>query len=196
MPSLVFLEYLGTIFGLLYIIFMIREHIACWGLGIIGSFISIYIFIQTKLYSEALLNVYYIIIGVYGWWAWSQMKQKATFDVKRWPYYAHAIILSVGATLSAGLGYIFQTYTDANNPYEDASTTIFSFIASYLEARKVLSGWVYWFIINGFSIYLYHLRGLDVYAAHSVVYTALSLVGFIRWLKQYRSYTKVAPQLS
>ena len=64
-------------------------------------------------------------------------------------------------------------------------TTIFSFIASYLEAHKILGGWLYWIVINAVSVILYFERGLQIYAALMVVYFGLSVVAYFSWRKKY-----------
>jgi nicotinamide mononucleotide transporter len=82
------------------------------------------------------------------------------------------------------LAWFFDTYTDADKPYLDAFTTIFSFLATYLEAKKVLSAWVYWIVINGLTITLYYSKGLDYYSGLTVVYFVMSFVGYMRWKKE------------
>ena len=87
----------------------------------------------------------------------------------------------MGILLSLGLGYTFTSYTDADKPYLDATTTIFSFIASILEARKILSAWIYWIVINGVTVGLYFSKSLDIYAAVMVIYFVMSVVGYREW---------------
>lgn len=81
------------------------------------------------------------------------------------------------------LGKIMQRYTDSPRPFFDAALTIFSFSATILEARKILSAWIYWFIINGASIVLMMDRGMYVYAILAFVMTLLSANGYFGWRK-------------
>ena len=87
--------------------------------------------------------------------------------------------------VSIGLGAFFSSQTDAQKPYADAFSTIFSFFATYLEAKKVLSAWIYWFGLNAFSVWLYFARHLEVYSGLMVVYTVLSVIGYLQWRKSY-----------
>ena len=66
------LELLGTILNIIFLILVIKENIWCWLFGILGSLVSIYLFVETKLYSESILYSYYVVMGVYGWRKWSR----------------------------------------------------------------------------------------------------------------------------
>ena len=180
------LEILGVTFNLLYLILLIQEKIVCWIFGILGSAISIWLFVRLQLYSESILYVYYVLIGFYGYYTWNKRdKNNTTLKISEWPIPPHIITLITGVVLGYGLGYYFDTYTDAQNAYFDAYTTIFSFIASYMEAKKILSSWYFWIIINGATIFLYSSRGLDIYSLLTVVYFIMSFVGYVKWKKKY-----------
>ena len=68
-------------------------------------------------------------------------------------------------------------------PYADAFSTAFSFLATYMEAKKIISTWYFWIILNTFSVWLYWSRGLEVYALLMIVYAVLSVVGLLAWRK-------------
>ena len=180
------LEISGVIFSLLYLILLIQEKIVCWLFGIISSAISIWLFLRLQLYSESILYIYYVIIGVYGYYTWHK-KDNLNEDLKisKWSLPPHLITLIVGVFAGYGLGYYFDNYTDAQNAYFDAYTTIFSFIASYMEVKKILSTWILWIIINGATIFLYYSRGLDIYGLLTVVYFITSFIGYFNWKKKY-----------
>lgn len=76
-----------------------------------------------------------------------------------------------------------QLHTDSPRPYFDASLTVFGFSATILEARKILSAWIYWFIINGASIVLMIDRKMPLYAGLSLVMTLLCIKGYLDWKK-------------
>lgn len=176
------LEIFAVITGLCFIILLIRQNIWCWLFGIISSLSSILLFYYTKLYSESILYIYYVIIGFYGIYTWRK-REKANEHVQTVGTIYHIIVVVSGVILSCGLGKYFSTGTDAARPYADATSTIFSFIASYMEAHKILSAWVLWILINGFSIWLYADRGLALYAALMAIYFLLSIYGYITWKK-------------
>lgn len=177
------LEIFSVLCGLIYLILIIQENVWGWPFGIVGSAVAIVLFVETKLYSEAILHFYYVLIGIYGWWLWS--KPKSQIRITTWHWWQHIIAVVSCIFITLGVGYIFQTYTDADKPYFDASTSIFSYFASYLEAQKILSSWIYWIIINLFTIGLYHTKDLSFYSGLMVIYLGLSVVGYLKWRKAY-----------
>jgi len=183
MSLLLAIEILATATSLGYLFLLIRQNIWCWPLAIVSAFLSIYLFLESKLYSEAILYGYYALIAAYGWWNWSRPKNP--LKITTWQPKYHLLTVVIGAVLSVGLGYTFITFTDADKPYLDATTSIFSFIASILEARKILSAWVYWIAINGVTVGLYFSKSLDIYAAVMVIYFIMSIVGYREWKKDY-----------
>lgn len=178
------IEVLAVIFGLAYLFFLIQQNVICWIFGIIGSLLSIYLFYQSRLYSEAILYSYYVVMGVYGFYMWRRKSEDQSslllvISELKWLY--HIVFLFVGSLMAWVMAWFFDTYTNADKPYLDAFTTIFSFLATYLEARKVVSAWLYWIVLNGVTVLLYFSKGLDVYAGLSIVYFIMSFVGYARW---------------
>ena len=180
------LEIAGVVLNLAFLIFLLMERKICWLYGILGSLVSIYLFYVTKLYSECILYSYYVLMGFYGFYLWNQTDDgKSSLKISKWSLTNHIKTLILGFFLSLLLGYYFDKYSDAEKSYLDAFTTVFSFIATYLEAKKVLSAWIFWIILNGLSIYLYFTRGLNIYALLAVVYFFTSFFGYSVWKRKY-----------
>lgn len=181
------LEIAGVICGTLYLLLIIRENIWCWLFGILASAITVFVYIEFKLYLEAGLNVYYILAGIYGWiyWARNRTRDHKT-PVTDWVPHHHVIAVTAGLLLTLGLGQLMAVHTDSPRPFVDSGLTVFAFLATYMEARKVLSTWHYWFVINGVSIWLHVDRALYFYAVLSVFYTVLCIQGYRKWRKSFR----------
>ncbi|MDP4844328.1 MAG: nicotinamide riboside transporter PnuC [Salibacteraceae bacterium] len=178
------IEIASVVLGLVYLILVMMENIWCWIFGITSSVLSVYLFLEINLLSEAILYVFYAAVGVYGWVMWSRKKAgKTALVVRKWKWQNHAIALPIGFALSAILGWIMSSFTKSEMSYVDAHTTMFSFIASYLEAQKVLSAWFYWIVINGVSVWLYFTKGLNVYGWLMVLYFVMSFAGLYMWNK-------------
>lgn len=179
------LEIISVIFGILYLVLMVRENIWCWIFGILSSAITVYLYTHVTLYLEAGLNVYYIIAGFYGWHYWlsHKIEDSSITPVVNWKINYHVITLISCGLLSIVLGYIMDNYTDSERPYIDSHLTVFSFVATYMEAKKVLSTWYYWFVLNAVSIGLQFDRGLYFFSALSIFYTVMCIYGYRRWKK-------------
>lgn len=182
------LEIISVVFGFFYLLLMIKENIWCWIFGILSSAITIYLYIHVTLYLEAGLNFYYILAGFYGWVYWYKHRSRdQNTPVIEWRPRYHLINICSGVLLSLILGYLMHQHTDSHRPYIDATITVFSFSATYLEARKVLSTWYYWFFLNAFSVGLMIDRELYFFAVLSLFYTGMCIIGFKQWRKTLRS---------
>jgi nicotinamide mononucleotide transporter len=184
--TVLIVEILATAANLFYVILMIRENILCWAFGIVGSLLSVYLFIDAKLYSEAFLYVFFAAMGCWGWLRWHQRAAANANPVTKWPPLFHWCGLIVCSLLAVCLGLSVQSYSDAERPLLDAFTTVFSILATYLEIAKVLEAWIYWLILNLVSVWLYHDRSLDIYAVLIALYSVLSVWGFYSWRKTYQ----------
>lgn len=182
------LEIMAVLFGLAYLFFLIREKQICWLFGIASSMLSIVLFYWNNLYSEAILFVYYVIIGVYGFWLWTtKSANKEPVLISKIPGKVFLISMVWGSLGAVSLGWFFSNYSDASSPYLDAVTTAFSFVASYLEVKKYITAWLFWIVINGATIFLYQAKDLNIYTLLTVVYFAFSFFGFWNWRKKYRN---------
>jgi nicotinamide mononucleotide transporter len=177
------LEISAVLAGIIYVILAARTNIYCWVFGIVGSLISIYIFIfYSKLYSEALLYTFYVFAGIYGWIKWTNKKDKKI--ITSLSLIKNVIIVALGVIASLILySVITFLFADAQKPLIDSFTTVFSFIATYLTTKKYLENWLYWIVIDAVTTYLYFSRGLEIYALLMLVYVFMALYGYLNWKK-------------
>lgn len=190
------IEILGVLFGLGYIFFATRNSQWCWPLGIIGSALSMWLFIQySQLYSEALLSFYYVVMGVYGWWVWFRQDQNKSDTntnsqgdgsfIQSMSGQLHFVIILIGIGGAFLLYFIVnQLLTDAQKPLFDAFTTAFSFLATWLTARRYLENWIYWVVIDACTVALYLSRDLYFYAGLMGVYTVIAIFGYLNWKRK------------
>jgi len=176
--------------GIAYIVLAAREHIACWFFGILNGLLSVYLFFQSGLLAESVLYLYYVAAGIYGWYAWAYTRRpdqdpSRQLRVGEWRWTVHLALIFGGVMLSLLVAWFLQTYTQAQMPLIDAHTTVFSFIATYMVTRKILSNWVYWIVIDAVSVWLYASRDLYLYALLMAGYTLLAVWGFWSWRRQY-----------
>ena len=179
-------EYAGVAFGFLYLIFAIMQNSLCWPMAFISTMIYTVLFWQGKLLLESLLNVYYLIMAVYGWYQWRggvvETKQKL---VTRWSLMRHISIISTLTIVTVIIGFYADEYTQAKYAYLDSFTTVFAIFTTYMVTQKVLENWLYWIVIDLASIYLYVQNGYLPTAALFVIYTVLAFQGYREWQADY-----------
>ena len=182
-----YLEIIAVVFGVLYIVLAVRQHIGCWLAALISTGVSIYLFWDGRLLMESALNGYYLIMAVYGWWQWQYGgTQNTALPISSWSRSQHLIALTVIAVLTLGSGYLLAQNTVAALPYLDSFTTWSAVITTWMVARKILENWLYWLVINSASIYLYIDRGFLLYAVLYVIYIVIAVAGYRAWRRSYR----------
>lgn len=183
---MLYLEIFAVVCNLLFLILLMQKSIWCWLFGIVASIVSIFIFIMTNLYAESLLYSYYVIIGIYGWYNWNRESEKK-ISINEFGLFSHFVAISFSVGFALLMAYIFNEYTDAELPYLDSFTTSFSFMASYLQARKILSSWIYWFVINLASTALYFYKDLNIYALLMLFFALMCIPGYLRWKRDFKA---------
>ena len=135
---------------------------------------------------ESLLNVFYFLMAIYGWYSWSAKKGYPTgINITVWSLRIHIFTIILIILISIISGYYLTIYSDASYPYLDSMTTFFSIWATYLVALKVLENWWYWLIIDLFSMVIYWSRELEATAILFMVYILLIPFGMASWKRSY-----------
>lgn len=178
-----YVEILGVVFSLLYLLFSIRQNILLWPAGMISAILYMVVFFHSKFYADMGLNAYYFFISIYGWIVWSRGKSGSGegLQITRIALKQGLILTLITALAFAGIGIILDHFTDSPVPYWDAFTTALSFTATWMLARKILEHWILWLIIDVVSMALYLYRGLYPTLLLFGVYSIMAVVGFIQW---------------
>jgi nicotinamide mononucleotide transporter len=124
-------------------------------------------------------------MAFYGYFQWN--KNNGKLEIAQWTIAKHLILILIGAIVTFLMGFYFATYTSAKMPIVDSFTTVFSIIATYMVAKKVLSNWLYWIVIDAVSIYLYFSRDLLLTSLLFIAYTIIAVFGYFGWVKQTTS---------
>ena len=173
------LETIAVIFSLLYVYLAAHQNNLCWLAAVISVSLYIYICFNAKLYAETILQVFYFLMAIYGFYSWK--KNNSQLQISTWPIKKHLFIIFLGTILTFFLGFIFSNYTDAEMPLVDSFTTVFSVFATYMVVKKILSNWLYFIIIDIISTYLYFSRDLHLTSLLFLLYTFIAVAGFIKW---------------
>lgn len=182
-------EIIGVVLGVVGVGLMIRENIWGWPVGLVQVAVYAWVFYDVKLYSDALLQVFFFAIQAYGWAHWLRSPHTAAHSdlrIARLGVRAVAAWLAVGAVLAAGWGAFMQRTTDAALPHWDAFILVFSLVAQWLQARKILECWAGWLVVNTVAIGVYWAKDLRLTAALYVVFWLLSLWGWRAWSRSMR----------
>ena len=190
------LEAIAVVFAIAYLVLAIRQSALCWPAGLVSVALSLVLFYDARLYMEALLQVFYIAISIYGWYEWRfGGARHEGVAIRLWSPRTHAACIALIALASVGFGAVLARTTNAALPYVDSFTTVAAIVTTYMVAKKILENWLYWFVIDAVSVYLYRMRELDLYAALFVFYLLLVVVGFRRWLIDWRAQQTAAEAL-
>jgi nicotinamide mononucleotide transporter len=182
------LEAASVALALAYAVLAVRRSRWCWVAGGLSSAIFGYLALQRQLPMQAALQVYYVVISAYGWWYWTrEEEQQGTLIVSTWPIRRQLAACAAVVLISALTARWLANWTQAAWPFLDSLTTWGSLYATWLQTRVKLENWLYWIFIDSVLSFLFGSQGLYLYALLSVVYVGVSAVGFMRWLKTYRT---------
>jgi nicotinamide mononucleotide transporter len=180
------LEVFGVITGLLCVGLAAINNIWNWPIAIISVGIYIFIFFDARLYADMGLQVYFMIMNIYGWYYWSRKPQTAD-KIPVALVTTREIFISIAAVVifTFFLGTVLK-YTPASFPYLDSFCTACSLVAQVFLARKVLENWLIWVFVDIIYVGVYIFKGLDLTAIMYGIYVAIALYGYFDWRKDYK----------
>ena len=170
-----------------YLLLIILEQRNAWLLAAMSAGLYLKIFYDVGLFMEAGLQVFYIVMAVYGFWAWGRNSSGQHLRIQRWPLKLHLLIPAAVLTSGVGIGLLLARFTDAALPIPDSITTIGALTTTWMVARKVLENWLWWVAIDLVSIVLYLERGLELTALLFAGYVVLALLGWHNWRRLLRA---------
>ena len=180
-------EIVAAILAIAYLILAMLQDIRCWVAWIISSLMYFFVMYSANLYMEALLQIFYIFIGLYGLYQWRfKADKKDALKITTWSVKNHLMVIGILVLLTLISGYVLTIYTAAASPFVDAFTTWGAIAASYLVAKKILENWFYWFVIDFVSVFLFISRELYPTALLFIVYLVLVVIGYSAWRKSWQ----------
>jgi nicotinamide mononucleotide transporter len=134
-----------------------------------------------RLYMESLLNAFYAVMAIYGFWQWRRGGGGTVLAVSRWPLERHLIGALVILCLSLVTWYFLHRFTPAASPLVDSMVTWCSVFATFLVARKVYENWHWWLVIDSAALCLCFTRHLYLTMVLFGLYLGLIVVGIRQW---------------
>ncbi|MCM4172095.1 nicotinamide riboside transporter PnuC [Arenibacter sp. TNZ] len=183
---LIILEMIGVFFGFLSVWYSMRENILVFPTGILSTGIFVYILLIFGLLGDMLINAYYFVMSLYGWYAWTRKVDETHFipitvttaKEKIW-----SLILFGSTILFVAMVYLFFDKFDSWTAYVDTLTTAIFFVGMWLMAKKKLENWVYWVIGDVISVPLYLYKGLIFTSLQYLLFTIIAIFGYLAWKK-------------
>ena len=187
------LELFAVTMNILSVIYAKRNSILVYPTGLIGPGIFVYILYNFSLLGDMIINFYFVLMSIYGWYYWAQKKDGQTLNnvsttsIKE---YYFILILGITSLLSIYLVYNFYDKWDSWTAYVDTITTAIFFIAMYLMARRKVESWIFWIIGDLITIPLYFYKGLTISSIQYLIFLILAILGYISWKKILNSSTQ------
>jgi nicotinamide mononucleotide transporter len=183
------IEIFGVITGILYVILEVKQNRLLWPLGILTSAAYVYIFFSGKFYADMGLQLYYVLISIYGWYFWSKGgtgKEKGELPVISLNRRQFFLLLVAFLAAWGGIFLVLDRYTDSTVPLGDSFTTALAIVATWMLTRKIIEQWFLWIVANIVSIGLYIYKGLYPTVALYAVYTGMALYGYVEWKRSMK----------
>ena len=197
MDTLRFLDILGFVVGLVYLLLEYKASIWLWLASIIMPAIDMVLYFKAGLYADFGMAIYYCIAGIYGYLAWKfSGRAKSSGGSLPVQHYKRAHIVPsalAGLLLWFGIWWILTSWTDSTVPVADAFTTALSIVALWALSRKYAEQWLLWLAVDLVCCVLYVRKGIPFKAAIYGIYTAFAILGYRKWLKMI-GQSKVKPE--
>lgn len=173
--------------GVVNIWLIVRRSVWNYPFGLVMVSLYGFVFFQARLYSDTILQIYFFVVQIFGWWYWLKGRDNEghvrpeTMELRG--RLAAAAVTLAGA--AAG-GWFFATYTNAAAPWLDAFIAAASVVAQCLMSFRKIENWVWWIAVDIVAIGVYFWKGLYPTTVLYVIFLGLSVSGLVAWLKQLR----------
>lgn len=189
------LEIVAVVFGFLSVWFSKQNHILVFPTGMISTSIYVYLLFKWSLLGDMMINGYYFIMSVYGWYVWTR-KVDATHVTPISKTNAKEKYLSITIFL-ATLLFVFIVYKSFDKwtnwvAYVDTITTATFFVGMWLMARRKIENWIYWIVGDIISIPLYFYKGFTFTSLQYLGFTIIAIFGYLAWKKHLNKNLQIA----
>ncbi len=181
-------ELVAVVLAIAYLLLAMKESLWCWYCAFFSTIIYTVLFWEVNLFMDSALQIYYLLMAVYGWWQWrgknSDGENSApALPITSWAPRQHIYAGAAIVLVSTFSGYLLEKNTSAAWPYLDSFTTWASVLTTYMVAKKILENWLYWIVIDGVAAALYVERGLYFTALLCTAYVIIVIFGYFSWRK-------------
>ena len=186
----IFLEIIGVIFGLWSVWCAKKNNILVFPTGIVSTLIYAYLLWKWSLLGDSMINVYYFIMSIYGWYHWTRKKGTVTeFPISRISKQEKitAIIIFIVTIIFVIIVYLIFDKFKSWASYVDTLITGIFFVGMWLMAKRKIENWILWIIGDFISIPLYFVKGYTFTSFQYIVFTIIAFYGYKEWKKTLSS---------
>lgn len=180
-------EWLGVFFSVFQVLLARKNNSNNYLFGIAGVSLTLYVMIQSKLYAEFTLNLYYLVMSIYGWLYWKFGKRKSETTISETT--KNEKLITAGIVIGTfSIFYFFLTnFTDSDVPILDSLVSAFAWAGMWLMARRKIENWILLNISNIIAIPLLIHKGLYLYAVLTAFLFIVAISGYLEWRKIIKS---------
>lgn len=180
------LEWLAVIMAVAEVLLAQHNNVWLYPAGIISTLLFIYIMANAGLYAESALNIYYLLMSVYGWLHWITRKNDPSLAItlankKEW-YTTSAIVLSGWLIIY----FVLSKFTTSNVPAWDAWVSATAWAGMWLLAKRKIENWLVLNLSNIFAIPLLIYKQLPLTALLTLFLFIVAIFGYFKWKRLYR----------
>lgn len=184
--SEIVLELMGVFFGLASVWFAKKDNILVFPTGLVSTSIYAYLLWKWELLGDSMINGYYFIMSIYGWYHWTRKKG----DIEEFPiavaskkeYWFGAVIFVLTLLFVVLVYQYFDKFKDWYN-YVDTLLTAIFFVGMWLMAKRKIENWIFWIVGDFISIPLYFCKGYTFTSLQYLIFTVLAVFGYLEWKK-------------
>ncbi|TWP27963.1 nicotinamide riboside transporter PnuC [Apibacter muscae] len=180
--GITWLEFIGVFFAVLQVLFAKANKVWLYPCGIISICITSYLYFEIQLYAEILLQLYYLIMSIYGWMLWKNKKGEGSeISLSSNSEKRKSILIVIGTFFF--LYFILIKHTNSDVPLWDAMVSAFAWAGMWLLAKRKIENWIYLNISNLISIPLLLHKGLILYTLLTLFLFIIAIFGYLDWKK-------------
>jgi nicotinamide mononucleotide transporter len=182
------LQWMAVILGVAEVLLARANKILLYPAGIVSTLLSIYILYQVGLFAESLLNIYYVVMSIYGWWHWVSKKNYPPVKISYCSRTEWLIVTGIVIGAFSLLAFWLDRFTSSNFPVWDAWVSATAWAGMWLLAKRKIENWLLLNVSNAFAIPLLFYKQLPLYAGLTIFLFVVAISGYIDW-KKNRSAT-------
>ena len=190
----IFLEMFAVLFGLISVWYSKRNNILVFPTGMISTAIFVYLLFKWSLLGDMIINGYFFIMSIYGWYVWSRKKNEAFTPITSLTKkeVIPSVFIFFFSVIIVYFVYIYFDMWNSFTAYIDNLTTAIFFVGMWLMANRKIESWFFWILGDVISVPLYLYKGLTFTSLQYLIFTFIAISGYYTWKKILNRSIQVA----